>query len=174
MTGKILWGIFMAGVAMVIYSAAAPPPIDMFAHTGAAGEATCVSCHNTYAENSGGGQFKITATPPFNNGHYVPGTTYQVTVVFTQPPITSYQCSTEIVDSLGNNMGTLIITDSLYTSIQTATTGRNCVWGGWYATDTFLCRFKWTAPQSGTLGVYATGVVHSGPVGGTGGYAYAD
>lgn len=160
--------------AFLGYNVALPPPPYMWANTGAPGEVTCVSCHMDYPINSGGGILKITANPPFLNGHYVPGSTYQITEIFTQAPEISYQVSTEVVDSNGNNAGTMLITDSVSTYIEPSPTGRNCLWAGWYGTDTFFCRFNWLAPLSGIASFYAAGVVRTGPLGGSGGYVYSD
>jgi hypothetical protein len=79
-----------------------------------------------------------------------------------------------IVDSTGNNAGSMAITDSTNTYLQTAGSGRQCIWGGMYGDTVFYCTFKWTAPLSGEVSIYTAGVVNDGPIGGAQGYVYTD
>ena len=154
---------------------AAPPPPDMWANTGSMGEVTCVNCHNTYPLNAVGGFLKINTTPPITGGLYLPGQTYLVDETFSRPPLVSYRCSTEIIDSTGHNTGTMFITDSLNTYLLTAQSGRLCLWAGYYNNDTVIhCTFSWTAPLSGEVSFYAAGVARDNFIGGSGGYVSTD
>ena len=159
----------------VAINMAAPPPPDMWANTGAPGELTCVRCHNLYPLNAAGGFLKINTTPPITNGFYIPGQHYLVDETFSRPPLVSYKCSTEIIDSTGQNTGTMGITDSANTYLMTAQSGRHCLWAGYYGTDTLIhCTFSWTAPLSGEVSFYAAGVANDNLIGGSRGYVSTD
>ncbi|MCX6198447.1 MAG: T9SS type A sorting domain-containing protein [Bacteroidetes bacterium] len=94
---------------------------------------------------------------------------------FSRPPLLSYKVSTEIIDSLGYNTGTMGITDSVSTYLMTAQSGRLCLWAAYYGTDTLIhCRFSWTAPLSGEVSFYAAGVANDGLIGGSRGYVSTD
>ncbi len=166
--------IILLVFSLAALNMAAPPPPDMWAHTGAPGEVTCVSCHNTHPLNDAGGFLKINTTPPITGGLYLPGQTYLVDETFTRPPLISYQCSTEIIDSTGHNTGTMSITDSASTYLQTAQSGRICLWAGYYGDTLIHCRFSWTAPLSGEVSFYAAGVANDGLIGGSRGYVSTD
>ncbi len=177
---KIYSGITRNRIVLILFAClalnmAAPPPPYMWANTGAPGEETCYSCHVEFPLNDTGGFLKINTIPPLHNGLYVPGQTYLVTETFTRPPLISYTCSTEIVDSLGNDAGVKAISDSLNTSLVSTPSGRFCVWARYYDVDTSIqCNFIWTAPASGPVSIYAAGVTHSFQLGGSGGYVYTD
>lgn len=161
--------------SFVAINMAAPPPPDMWANTGAPGEVTCVNCHNMHPLNDVGGFLKIKTTPPITGGLYIPGQIYFVDEIFTRPPLISYKCSTEIIDSTGHNTGTMSITDSIHTYLQTAQSGRLCLWAGYYGTDTLIhCTFNWTAPMNGEVNFYAAGVANDGLIGGSRGYVSTD
>lgn len=160
--------------SIVALNMAAPPPPDMWANTGSPGEVTCVNCHNMHPLNDAGGFLKINTTPSISGGLYIPGQTYLVDEIFTRPPLISYRCSTEIIDSTGHNTGTMSITDSASTYLETAQSGRLCLWAGYYGDSLIHCTFSWVAPMSGEVNFYAAGVANDGLIGGSRGYVSTD
>src|SRR5207249_8655300 len=65
--------IMLFSWATIVYAFSFGPPAS---NTGAPGEGTCNSCHDSFALNSGGGSVTITGLPQ----KYTPGMRYDITV----------------------------------------------------------------------------------------------
>ena len=125
-------------------------------YTGAPGEQTCTACHN---QNSGVGQFSITAPAT-----YVPGQTYQIQVTHTTTDSTRLRWGFELTTLDGTNSPAGNFADL---SAFTQTVGDN---GRFYIEHTFdgtfggqqfgaQWTFNWIAPGEdvGTVVFYAAG-----------------
>ncbi len=107
----------------------------------------CVSCHSSFALNSGAGTFLITSNIPGTG--YVPGTTYTVTAAATGTG-TSVKIGFEVTaENASAKKGTIIITDVTRTqgggndvTHKTAGTTASAGSNAW--------QFDWTAPALGT------------------------
>ncbi|OFY99252.1 MAG: hypothetical protein A3K10_00040 [Bacteroidetes bacterium RIFCSPLOWO2_12_FULL_31_6] len=107
----------------------------------------CVSCHSTFALNSGAGTFIITSNIPGSG--YIPGTNYTVTAAATGTG-SSVKIGFEVTsENATAKKGTIIITDATRTqgggndiTHKTAGTTASAGSNAW--------QFDWTAPASGT------------------------
>ena len=123
--------------------------------TGSPGESTCVSCHNDFALNSGGGSVTIRNTG-MNNWTYVPGTTYTISVKVAKAGATLFGVGVECLTAANGNAGTLVITNPGSTKLLNATVSGvsriNVVHtqNGGLANDSNVFVFNWTAPAAGT------------------------
>lgn len=162
--------------AILFYSFMPPQPI-MWGHTGSPGEGNCTDCHGSYILNSHNGNVLISTQPLLTNNHYIPGQTYTISVTVTQNGDSLYAFDFEAVDSLGNDAGTLIVTDSIHTkTIIYSVNGRKNMFfnslGNNYNYYTF--KFNWTAPVNGRVSFYADGLVSNINGMTTGDYVYSD
>jgi hypothetical protein len=152
---------FVLGILLVICSAfqyLLPPPMDMWTNTGAPGKPTCGSCHSEQQDNSGTGYLAITTVPVMAGNKYIPGTHYTINITVSQPADSAFAVATAVIDSTGNNTGTLVITDSVSTYIETSTSGKLTVSGTASGnSDTYTCSFNWIAPVSGEVNIYSAG-----------------
>ncbi|MGZ3866421.1 MAG: choice-of-anchor V domain-containing protein [Bacteroidia bacterium] len=130
----------------------------MYGHTGSPGELTCVYCHNSFAINSGPGNVKISSIPAMTGNKYVSGQTYTVQVTVTETGASIFACDAEIIDSLGNNSGT-ITSISPSAPLQTyLPNGRKNVFGNATQADSVVFSFQWLAPATGEANIYVTGL----------------
>ena len=173
---SIFLGVIIIAIITTLFAFMPPQPV-MWGHTGSPSEATCTDCHGTYLINSGIGNVKINSVPAMNNNKYTPGQTYTMSVTVTQTSDSLYAFDFEAIDSLGNDAGTLIITDSIHTKkiIYSSNGRKNMFFNSLgYNYNTFTFKFNWIAPLNGIVNFYATGLVSN--IDGTtyGDYVYSD
>ncbi len=147
---------------------------------GAPGEATCnqTSCHNTYALNSGTGSMSATST--MNNWKYVPGTMYTISVTVRKAGVPLFGIGVEVIQSSGDNCGTLMVTNSAKTTIKTRVIGtvtRRAIvhtLNGGRSADSCVFTFNWMAPSTdvGNITMYAAGNAANSNASATGDYIY--
>lgn len=125
-------------------------------------ESTCatVGCHSSFALNSGSGAFTI-STP----STYLGGDTLDVTVNISQSGQQRWGFELTVLNSSGQPVGDLIITNSARNSISTAGNGRQYVKHTSAGTDAGTANaspgwaFRWASPATGdgTITFYAAG-----------------
>ena len=163
-------------ITLTLFSFMPPQPI-MWGHTGSPSEGNCTVCHGSYVLNSHNGSVQISSIPLMTNNKYILGQTYTISVTVTQMGDSLYAFDFEAVDSLGNDAGNLIVTDSTHTkNITYAVNGRNNMFfnvlGNNYNSFTF--KFNWVAPLNGKVSLYANGLVSNINGMTSGDYVYSD
>lgn len=161
--------ISMAIPAFILVTAGALNDNGRAGRTGSPGETTCVSCHDNYALNSGGGAITLGSTN-MNAWEYVPGTNYHMVCTVARTGNSLFGLGLEALTSTNNNAGNLVITNSASTQIKTATVGgvsrRNVVHtlNGGVGTGSKAFAFDWTAPATdiGNVTFYYAGVAANG------------
>ena len=149
--------------------------------TGAPGELTCITCHNSFALNSGGGSISIQCMemPTFQ---YTPGQTYMMSVTVARTGNSLFGVDIEALTSSNDNAGVLAITNSASTTIKNITISgiirRNITHtlnGGASSPNSKAFNFSWTAPASGTGNVtfYFTGAACNSSTSTSGDYIYS-
>lgn len=139
----------------IITTAAVLSSTGRAGRTGSPGESTCVSCHNDFALNSGGGSITIRNTG-MNNWTYVPGATYTISVKVAKAGATLFGVGVECLTATNNNAGSFTITNPGSTKLLSATVSGvsriNVVHtqNGGLANDSNVFVFNWTAPPAGT------------------------
>jgi hypothetical protein len=140
--------------------------------TGAEGELTCgkAGCHignnETNNINTGKGVFSITCEN--NIQQYIPGKTYEITVVLKEKNIERFGFSLTALDEHHRKAGTLIVSDEQRTQIfegarqfadRTYITYRMAGTKP-YKSGKGLWKFKWQAPEQpiGEITFYAAGI----------------
>jgi Secretion system C-terminal sorting domain/Reeler domain len=149
--------------------------------TTAPGEAhTCsqAGCHGSgngngssggLVDNAGPGSIVVTTSPTITSNQYVPGQLYHVTVTVAEAGKQIFGFSFEALDNSGNTdvhvdntIGTLTITNANTTRFSQAYgTGRKNVThktNSGLAANTASFTFDWTAPASGIVNFYYSGV----------------
>lgn len=162
---KILYSALLLGPIAFLLTSGVMDDNGRAGVTGAPGELTCnqSGCHTSFTLNSGTGS--IRATSNMNNWTYVPGTTYTINVIVAKSGTPLFGVGAGILQSSGDNAGSLIITNSARTTIKTRVVGtytrRNIVHNlnGGRANDSCVFSFNWTAPATniGTVTLYAAG-----------------
>lgn len=139
--------------------------------TGAPGEQTCAisGCHTSFAVNSGTGTLSITGLPASG---YTEGQQINLTVTLNQASRSLYGFSLTALDSQGRRAGTLTVTDSNRTLLQTSVVNGNLRqyishnFGGSIpnGTNQGSWTFRWTAPatSTGTVTFYFAGNAANG------------
>jgi|SRR6185312_10824148 len=177
---KILPSIFSLLIFVIIVCSAFcfPPQPIMWGHTGSPGETTCTSCHGSYPLNPPhGGNVQIILMPAITNNEYIPNQTYTINIVVTHATDSVFAFDFEALDSLGQNIGTSIITDSVHTKkiIYTVNNRENIFFANLgNGLNSFTFKFNWVAPSSGIVNFYATGLVSNMNGMTSGDYVYSD
>ena len=149
--------------------------------TGSPGELTCITCHNSYALNSGGGSISIQCMemPTFE---YTPGQTYMMSVTVARAGNSLFGVDIEALTSSNDNAGVLVITNSASTAINNITISgivrhnvTHILNGGASSPNSKVFNFSWTAPASGTGNVtfYFTGAACNSSTSTSGDYIYS-
>ncbi len=160
--------ILVSIVAVVVGTA-----FDILSNNGKAGyagspsESTCRNCHNSFT-NSGAGTISFNSNLPGSSSkQYIPGATYQMSVVVKFAGRGLFGVGLEALTSTGANAGTIVVTNSLMTTTKNATIGPNSrkslthtLNGGAHA-DSSVFAFNWTAPSTniGNVTFYYAGVM---------------
>jgi hypothetical protein len=124
------------------------PPL---ANTGAPGEQRCLSCHNSFAIDSGKGQVAITGLPR----EYVAGMKYDLTVFLADTESSRWGFELVILDGNGVSVGTLVSADETFATVRNQAVGSNTrsylvptIAGNFTGRiDVAMWNFSWTAPQ---------------------------
>ena len=149
--------------------------------TGSPGELTCITCHNSYALNSGGGSisFQCMEMPTFE---YTPGQTYMMSVTVARAGNSLFGVDIEALTSSNDNAGVLVITNSTSTTIKNISISgivrhniTHTLNGGASSPNSKVFNFSWTAPASGTGNVtfYFTGAACNSSTSTSGDYIYS-
>lgn len=137
--------------------------------TGSPGETTCVSCHDNFALNSGGGSITLSSTN-LPGWEYIPGTNYHMVCTVARTGNNLFGMGLEALTTANQNAGNLVITNPASTQIKTATVGgvsrRNVVHtlNGGQGNGSKAFAFDWTAPTTniGSVTFYYAGVAANG------------
>jgi hypothetical protein len=169
----------LAAITIVFMSFDVMKDNGIAVETGSPNETTCISCHNTYGLNTGGGSVKITSQT-LTNWSYVPGQTYTISVTVTKTGQKVFGLGFEALTSAGANAGTLTAgtaTKTLSgTPPGTSTSRTNIVHtgSGNTGTDTHTFTFTWKAPATdiGKITFYCAGNAANGLNAEKGDYIY--
>lgn len=180
-TNKIIALIALMGLGVVLTSGTEGTLSDdgKAGSTGSPGETTCVSCHNSYALNSGGGSVSLACNMP--SWQYTPGTTYSMSVTVARAGNGLFGFGIEALTAAGQNAGTFVITNAAKTQIKSATVNnvsrKNVVHqkNAGIGTGSYTFDFDWTAPMTnvGTVSFYFAGNAANGNGGTTNDYVYS-
>ncbi len=183
-TKNLLLSSLFAIPAIALLTSSALDSSGKLGNSGAPGESTCSQsgCHGAgngnstaggLADNAGPGSITLTSTPALTGNHYVPNTTYHMTITVSETGKSLFGFDFEALDNSGstntsvnNSVGTVTITDATHTRKgQPFGTGRLTVThqlhGGAFA-NTASFNFDWTAPSTGTVNVYYDGNASNG------------
>ncbi|MBI4854976.1 MAG: IPT/TIG domain-containing protein [Acidobacteria bacterium] len=141
------------------------PPLGS---TGAPGEQSCSSCHNSFPTNSGKGQVAITGLPR----EYVAGMTYDLTVFLADTESSRWGFELTILDSKGVSVGNLVSSDETFAVVRSMQVGSGSrdylvptIAGNFTGRiDVAMWQFKWTAPSqdAGNITFHLIGVACDG------------
>ncbi len=144
--------------------------------SGAPGESTCIQCHSTNALNDPAGSISVSVAG-VTNGQYTAGQTYQVSVTIAKSGQSLFGFSAVALDDAGQNAGTLAAGSDNHTEMSSASgTNRNYVThnsGGGLSSNQKTFTFSWTAPTSGNVNFYFTGVAANNNSGSSGDFVYS-
>jgi len=130
----------------------------------------CVSCHSSFALNSGTGTFVVTSNIPGTG--YIPGNIYQITVAVASAG-TSTKIGFEVTsESAIAKVGTVTITDATRTSGAGSTVTHTASGNVAPSAGSNVWQYDWTAPiaGTGTVTFYAAYVVANNAQGDLGDY----
>ena len=127
------------------------------------------------ADNAGPGSLIVSAVPAMTNNQYTPGQLYHVTVTVSETGKTIFGFTFQSLDNSGNTnlhidntIGTFTLTNSAATRFsQSFGTGRKTVTfqlNAGLANNTKSFTFDWTAPQTGTVNWYYSGLAANNDV----------
>lgn len=123
-------------------------------YSGEPGGDTCVSCHNSFALNSGGGTPKIfTNIPPQG---YTPGQTYTITTRMVEQGVTKFGFQATVFgDNSNMGEGTIQVTNPSTTRLFTGPLANyvSHTITGTFSPDSLSWSFDWVAPAAGTESV---------------------
>ena len=181
MKTKITLSISFVAI-VVLFWAGVESSSGKVGYAGSLGEQTCSAqgCHGAgnvggLADNAGSGSVTISASPAFVNQQYVAGQTYAISVTVAEGTKLYFGFGFEALDNsantnpkTNNSVGTIAITDANTTrKAQYFNTGRvnviqadGSIPSNTSGSQSFT--FDWTAPQSGTVNLYATGNATNG------------
>ncbi|MBM3428643.1 MAG: hypothetical protein FJX95_07660, partial [Bacteroidetes bacterium] len=144
--------------------------------SGAPGENTCIQCHSTNALNDPTGSITVNVAG-VTNGQYTAGQTYQVSVTIAKAGQSLFGFSAVALDASGQNAGTLTAGADNHTEMSSASgTNRNYVThnaNGGLASNQKTFTFSWTAPTSGSVNFYFTGLAANNNGGTSGDFVYS-
>jgi PKD repeat protein len=150
---RIVLFFFSLSLMAVSYRAltnAAGPPAG---YTGAPINSNCTSCHTGSVITSGTGWNAITLTSTIPAGGYCAGTTYTITLSYTQTGITKYGFQATALNSSNTMAGSFIagFGTSTQSSGGISYINQNSS-GNTFASGTASWTFSWTAPSSTSTG----------------------
>jgi hypothetical protein len=127
-------------------------------YTGSPGDSLkdCTACHGGFAVKIPGW---ITSDIPFQG--YIPGVTYNITASNKEFGATRYGFEVSPQDTLGNLLGTMIITDAVRTKLVGSDKYITYTAQGVEGIDSLSWSFKWVAPPKGTGNVVFYGGFNS-------------
>ncbi len=166
---------FLPLCILVILSSSQMSDNGKAGRTGSPGESTCITCHNSYTLNSGGGSVTL-QSPEMPTFQYTPGQTYAMSVTVARTGNSLFGVDIEALTASNDNAGVLTITNSASTVIKNITISgivrhniTHTFNGGASSPNLKVFNFSWTAPIAGTGNVtfYFTGAACNG-TGGTG------
>ncbi len=150
-------------VLVVLFSSGTEMSTGIVGYTGSPGENTCAACHSG-GLNSNGGSINITASPTFVNNTYTPNSTYHITVTINGTGKSIFGFDFEALNNSNTTVGTIAVTDANKTQTSVTSNRNNIVHkkDGGASTNSASFTFDWTAPASGAVNFYASGVAGNG------------
>ncbi|MBN4072208.1 T9SS type A sorting domain-containing protein [Flavobacteriales bacterium AH-315-E23] len=144
----VIIGIFGVMLTEVANTSSPIPPVS---RTGAPSEGSCAGCHGNLNTGSGDVIFSLEGLS------YIPDSTYSVTVQVVDGAKTRFGFQLTALDSNNNGIGTMIVTNTVNTSLQT-NLGREYI-NHKNANSTDIWSFDWTAPiaKAGPITFYVCG-----------------
>ncbi|MEM9718979.1 MAG: choice-of-anchor V domain-containing protein [Bacteroidota bacterium] len=148
--------IFFGGWLSYLISSSSGQPAG---YAGEPGGTTCVTCHNSFALNSGGGFPALTSNIPAAG--YQPGQSYTITARIEELGINKFGFQATVFGDASNmGEGTIQVTDANTTRIFTGAMANyitHTVTGN-FNPGSYSWNFDWVAPEAGTdsVTVYAS------------------
>ncbi len=150
-------------------STGAPGEPHTCSQAGCHGAGNGNSSHGGLPDNGGPGSITFSSVPAMVGNQYVPNTTYHINITVAETGQLIFGFNAEMLDNSGNTntqidntLGTLTITDPVHTHIMHGWgTGRSTVThmlNGGLTNDTHTFTFDWTAPATGIVNAYYSGV----------------
>ncbi len=174
MRNNIYFSIFMCFFAWMMFNGVTSSA-GKSGKSGAPGESTCIQCHSTNALNDPAGSISVSVAG-VTNGQYTAGQTYQVSVTIAKSGQSLFGFSAVALDDAGQNAGTLVAGSDSHTEASSASgTNRNYVThnsGGGLSSNQKTFTFSWTAPTSGNVNFYFSGVAANNNGGNSGDFVY--
>jgi hypothetical protein len=175
MRNKYYFAIFMCFFAWIMFNGVTSSA-GKSGKSGAPGESTCIQCHSTNALNDPSGSISVTVDG-ITNGQYTAGQTYQVNVTINKSGQSLFGFSAVALDDAGQNAGTLAAGSDSHTEANAASgTNRNYVThnaNGGLSSNQKTFSFSWTAPTSGNVNFYFSGVAANNNGGNSGDFVYS-
>ena len=175
MRNKYYFSLFMCFFAWMMFNGVTSSA-GKSGKSGAPGENTCIQCHSTNALNDPTGSITVNVAG-VTNGQYTAGQTYQVSVTIAKTGQSLFGFSAVALDASGQNAGTLTAGADSHTEMSSASgTNRNYVThnaNGGLASNQKTFTFSWTAPTSGSVNFYFTGLAANNNGGTTGDFVYS-
>ena len=175
MRNKYYFTLFMCFFAWMMFNGVTSSA-GKSGKSGAPGENTCIQCHSSNALNDPTGSITVNVAG-VTNGQYTAGQTYQVSVTIAKTGQSLFGFSAVALDASGQNAGTLIAGADSHTEMSAASgTNRNYVThnaNGGLASNQKTFTFSWTAPSSGSVNFYFTGLAANNNGGTTGDFVYS-
>ena len=170
--------VLLLTMSLVVYAKVTGPDAG---YTGAPGDqGTCVACHDTSAENSGGGSVNVTGGPV--GGIYQPGQQYLLTVVVQQSNRLRYGFQLTAIDKNLNRAGTFTeLSEETQVLSDTSAGGRQYIEHTEIGTSpnagiSRSWQVRWTAPATdvGTVRFYVAGNAANGNGQNSGDFIYTN
>lgn len=175
MRNKFYFSLFMCFFAWIMVNGVSSSS-GKAAKTGAPGENTCIQCHNSNPINSSLGSISVSIAG-LTNSQYNAGQTYQVSVTVARTGQSLFGFSAVALNQNGQNAGTLVAGVDNHTETSSESgTSRNYVthnFNGGLTLNQKTFTFSWTAPASGNVSFYFTGLAANNNGGTTGDFVYS-
>ncbi len=175
MRNKYYFSLFMCFFAWMMFNGVTSSS-GKSGKSGAPGESTCIQCHSTNTLNDPSGSISMSVAG-VTNGQYTAGQTYQVSVTVSKMGQSLFGFSVSALNAAGQNAGSLVAgTDNHAELSSESGTSRNYIThnsNGGLANNQKTFTFSWTAPASGNVNFYFTGLAANNNGSNTGDYVYS-
>jgi hypothetical protein len=174
MRNKFYFSIFMCFFAWMMFNGVTSSA-GKSGKSGAPGESTCIQCHSSNSLNDPTGSIAVSVAG-VTNGQYTAGQTYQVSVTIAKSGQSLFGFSAVALDDAGQNTGALVAGTDSHTETSAASgTNRNYVThnsNGGLSSNQKTFTFSWTAPSSGNVNFYFSGIAANNNGGTSGDFVY--
>jgi hypothetical protein len=175
MRNKYYFSLFMCFFAWMMFNGVTSSS-GKSGKSGAPGENTCIQCHGGNTLNDPAGSITMSVAG-VTNGQYTAGQTYQVSVTVSKMGQSLFGFSVSALNQAGQNAGSLVAGTDSHAEVSTDSgTSRNYIthnYNGGLSNNQKTFTFSWTAPASGNVNFYFTGLAANNNGINTGDYVYS-